>query len=59
MTHTEFTPESISALQFEDATDDTVKKLIEITDNNPDDLLRGFARSWLSINAIKLLKRKY
>lgn len=59
MTHTDITPDFISQLKLENATDDLLKQLLEISQNNPDDLLRGFARAWLQMNAIPLLKKFY
>lgn len=58
MTHTEITTDFISELRIEHVTDDIIKQLITITESNPDDLLRVFARVWLQENAIKLLKNK-
>lgn len=58
MTHTEITTDFISELRIENATDELVKELILITETNPNDLLRVFARSWIQENAIKLLKNK-
>lgn len=59
MTHTEITPDFISALKLEDSTDEIVKNLLLISENNPDDLLRGLARVWLQMHAITLLKKFY
>lgn len=53
------TADEISALKLADANDDTIKELLVIAENNPDDLLRGFARAWLQMNAIPLLKKFY
>lgn len=58
MTHTEITTDFISELRIENASDEIVKELISITETNPNDLLRVFARSWIQENAIKLLKNK-
>lgn len=58
MTHTEITTDFISELRIENASDELVKELILITETNPNDLLRVFARSWIQENAIKLLKTK-
>lgn len=59
MSNFEITPEFISALKLNDATDEIIKELLDISENNPDDLLRGFARAWLQMNAIHLLKKFY
>lgn len=59
MSNNSLTPDIISALKFNEVTDEMVKELLYISENNPDDLLRGFARVWLQDNAIKLLKKFY
>ena len=53
------TADEISALKLQDANDETIKLLLEISENNPDDLLRGLARVWLQMHAITLLKKFY
>lgn len=53
------TADEISALKLTDATDETIKELLVIAENNPDDLLRGLARVWLQMHAITLLKKFY
>lgn len=59
MFNVSLTPEDISALKFSEASEETIKELLYIAENTPDDLLRGFARVWLQDNAIKLLKKFY
>lgn len=53
------TSDEISALKLADANDETIKTLLVIAENNPDDLLRGLARVWLQNHSITLLKKFY
>lgn len=50
------TVETISNLRPELVDKKTLKRLIDIIENEPDDLLRVVARVWMGDNAHKILK---
>ena len=37
--------------------DDHIRWCVDLVDNEPDDLIRAFARSWLSINSVQFAQR--
>ena len=37
--------------------DDHIRWCVDLVANEPDDLIRAFARSWLSLNCIELARR--